>query len=107
MTEGVTEYRSWEMRLFDPDVSLKKGGLAFRTMYGVYWDAYCSGPSDTLPVAIRCTDTDDSSGSCSQWRVKTFRGCVQDYTTPKGGNWNMAFTGCSINTDVTLTVRPN
>jgi hypothetical protein len=102
--ETPTRYMSWEMRLFDPVESIKKSGKAFRVMYGNSGCAAAKGRPGTLPVAVRCVTAE--ADECTQWRVKTFRGCIQDYRTTRGGNWNDAFSGCGIDTEVWMTRKP-
>jgi hypothetical protein len=107
-----TVYQAWEMRLSEPGVSLKKG-IALDFAYGGVRGPFACDveTGEGLPVAIRCTgegDDPDNPGAkrCEAWAVKTFRACVADYNPTRGGNYQQAYTGCSMPTDITFTRKP-
>jgi hypothetical protein len=114
--DGSARYMSWRVHLFDPDVSLKKGGeamvLGFGTAIGP--DHQCETPDGDiltsdggLPIAIKCTGDDGGAEpKCTAWQVKTFRACAFDYKTSQGGNWNWGGDGCPVNTEISFTELP-
>ena len=104
-----TKYQAWRVDLTHPTISLKKGGTALIMVFGgVFGPDQCPSNDGGLPMAIQCTamDGEGADAKCESWHVKTFRACVFDYNTDRGGNWNAAYQGCPINTDITFTVKP-
>jgi len=106
MTTGQTRFRAWEMRTADRDSKNPKQSPEhwFRVRFGGDQCPSVDGNPGTLPIAVRCLS--DGAEGCEAWRVRTFRGCVQDYSISNGGNWNDAFNGCDINTELHLVVKP-
>ena len=104
-----TKYQAWRVNLTHPTISLKKGGTALIMVFGgAFGSNQCPSDDGGLPMAIQCTamDGEGADAKCESWHVKTFRACVFDYNTDRGGNWNAAYQGCPINTDITFTVKP-